>query len=360
MSSAAYSPGGVAQDILARCERAGFALAGIAPARRSEWGEALRAWLDAGHAGDMGFLREDLWVRLEPARILAGTRAFIMVADVYAARGDQHPPRPGHGRIARYAMGRDYHRVMKKRLHAIADELRVAYPGSEFRTFVDTAPVIERELGLLAGLGWFAKNTMLIHPRLGSCTLLGGVATTLELEAPATQKLHEDHCGTCTRCIDACPTGAITPYRVDGTACISYLTIERRGEVDPKFFTPMGDWIYGCDVCQDVCPHNSARAGATIVPAHDSYRARSRSFDLLAVLGWDRDAREEAIRTTAMKRASLGMMKRNAIIALGNHLAGRPDEAGLRALRLAAGDENEPELVRRTALRVLERLGAGP
>ncbi len=176
---------------------------------------------------------------------------------------DSAPPpqaRRGIGRVARYAQGKNYHWVIKNRLHAMSDQLRLEYPEAKFRTFVDTVPVLERELAEMAGIGWQAKNTMVINARLGSYLLLGGVATTLELLPPPEQVRSPDHCGTCTRCIDACPTQAITPYSVDGSRCISYLTIEHREVIDPALHEAMGDWVYGCDICQEVCPHNSAES----------------------------------------------------------------------------------------------------
>src|SRR5262249_20142541 len=139
------------------------------------------------------------------------------------------------------------------------DSLRERFPAEQFRAFVDTAPVMEREHAARAGLGWIGKHTLIIHPRLGSYMLLGGVLTTMDIPAPAAQRRVTDHCGTCTRCIDACPTAAITPYSVDATRCISYLTIEHRGEIDPALHEGIGDWLFGCDVCQEVCPHNGGR-----------------------------------------------------------------------------------------------------
>ncbi len=355
----------------------------------------------------MSYMAERVAERLDPARILPGARRAIMVADLYTPRdrGVDSPLAPGHGRIARYARGRDYHGVIKRRLHRLSDELRAAFPGCEFRSFTDTAPVMERELAARAGLGWVAKNTLLIHPRLGSYFVIGGVLTTMELEAPPEQREVPDHCGTCTRCIDACPTGAITPYRVDGSRCISYLTIERQGEIPPEFFAPIGSWLYGCDICQEVCPHNSAR-GPLIDPVEDDaapparrpggwglepdaaseapaarnsgenavpptaesaplrnpeYTPRLSSLDTAQVLGWDEDARRAAFTTSAMKRASLEMMKRNALIVAGNAIREDPGSQAARALesrvRHAMEDPTEPELVRRTAREVLLSLG---
>jgi epoxyqueuosine reductase len=282
-----------------------------------------------------------------------------MVADQYSERGEQRAgnvqagePR---GRVARYAQGRNYHWVIKNRLHALSDQLRIEYPGAKFRTFVDTVPVLERELAELADIGWQAKNTMIINARLGSYLLLGGVATTLELEPPAEQAKSPDHCGTCTRCIDACPTKAITPYSVDGSRCISYLTIEHRELIDPALHEAMGDWVYGCDICQEVCPHNSAREIDT-GRANPAYESKHPTLGLMDILGWTRESRREAFTSTAMKRATLAMMKRNAIIAAGNVLARRDDPVLRARIGDLARDESEPELVRRTAAEVVGRV----
>jgi len=356
-------PGNLAARALDLCRRLGFAAAGICDAGPTTRPEELIAWLEAGRAGSMDYLRRHLDIRLDPRRLLPGVRSILMVADLYAARGaSQDPPlQSGRGRIARYARGRDYHDVIRKRLHVLADTLRAELapgPPAEFRAFVDTAPVLEREYAARAGLGWIGKHTLLIHPRLGSYTLLGGIATTLELTPPPGQEVITNHCGTCTRCIEACPTGAITPYSVDASRCISYLTIERREAIDPVFHSAIGDWIYGCDICQEVCPHNSPRPDrAAVGEINPAYAPARDSFDLLEVIGWSEDARRAAFASSALKRATLAMMKRNAIISAGNSLT-RRDDPGLRArLRQVSDDASEPELVRLTARQVLARLG---
>jgi epoxyqueuosine reductase len=375
-------PAEATRDVLARCEKAGFASAGVAPVQGSAFAQELRAWLKAGKHGEMDFLERDNHIREEPGKIMQGVgegvgdgvhdrslqaRAFIVVADQYASRQDDggQPKEPLHGRVARYARGRNYHDVMKKRLHALADALRIDYPGSDFRTCVDTAPIMERELAALAGIGWQAKNTLIINPRLGSYVLLGVVATTLPL-IPTSQRV-PDSCGTCTRCIDACPTHAITPYSVDATRCVSYLTIERRSPIPLELHAGVGDWIFGCDICQEVCPHNSPRPDPTRTgethPAYDADAARA-SLPLLEVLGWSENDRREAFKTSPMKRANLAMMRRNALIALGNSIIAMArvptDRARASELRdmivCVADDANQPEMVQQTARDVLRSL----
>lgn len=303
-----------AAEILRRCDELGFALCGVCDAAPIERTGVLREWLRAGKHGTMTWMAEHEACRADPASVLPGARGVIMVADLVRTR-DEAPaePEPGKGRVARYAQGRDYHTVIKKRLHRLCDGLRVTHPGAEFRAFVDTAPVMERDLAARAGLGWIGKHTLLINPRLGSHVLLGGVLTTLAFARPAPEP---DHCGSCTRCIDACPTGAITPYAVDARRCLSYLTIEHEGPVDPALGERTGDWVFGCDICQEVCPHNSPRpAGAARAAAHEAYTPVRTHLDLLEVLGWSEDDRRAAVRGSSMKRAKLERFTRSAALA---------------------------------------------
>ncbi|MCA9312475.1 MAG: tRNA epoxyqueuosine(34) reductase QueG, partial [Phycisphaerales bacterium] len=251
-------PDQVGKRMLQLCRDERFALAGVCPARPSDHPEALRAWLAAGRHGSMSWLADHTDVRLDPRLLLEDARSVVMVADQYARRdgaSTTHEDLPaGHGRVARYARGDDYHVIMKRRLHRICDLLREEHPEHAFRAFVDTAPILEREHAARAGLGWIGKHTLLIHPRRGSYLFLGGIITTLSLEAPVHQRVEPDRCGTCTRCIDACPTEAIVPYSVDASKCIAYLTIERREDIEPRFHEAIDDMIFGCDICQEVCP----------------------------------------------------------------------------------------------------------
>ena len=337
----------------------GFALVGVAHAAPSERAAELRTWLAAGMHGTMGFMAADEAIRANPATLTPWARCFLAVGDMYASRNDDaNEPDPAIGRVARYAHGKDYHEVVRKRLHALADRFRTELPGSKFRTCVDTVPVPERELAARAGLGWQGKNTMLIYPRVGSYFVLGVVATNLPLIATPAHERVPDSCGSCTRCIDACPTGAITPYRVDGSRCISYLTIEQRGLVDETLHAGMGDWLFGCDVCQEVCPHNSPRREQTLPVPHASHAPRAGGFDLLAVLGWTPEDRQRELSGSAMKRATLAMLRRNAVIAAGNALRGGALAPGVAAalrarIARASADANEPKIVRAAARSVL-------
>lgn len=322
-----------AQEVLERCRALGFAAAGVCAAEPSAFREEFAAWIERGEHGSMAYMANNADVRVDVRLMLEGARAVVMVADQYALRGEVNDERrPGFGRVARYARGDDYHEVIKKRLYALCDELAAAHPGERFRAFVDTAPVLERELAARCGIGWQGKHTLTINPALGSFLLLGGIVTTMQMEPPPEQALPDDHCGTCTRCIDACPTQAIRPYRVNATRCISYLTIEHRGEIAPELREPIGDWIFGCDVCQEVCPHNSPRFEQR-GNVHPAYEPKRTGFDLLEVLGWSEEDRRAAFKGSSLKRAKLEMMKRNAAIAVENGGATKGEETERRRHR---------------------------
>ncbi|QOJ01464.1 MAG: tRNA epoxyqueuosine(34) reductase QueG [Phycisphaeraceae bacterium] len=360
----------IGREVVGRCLALGFASAGVCEALPIEHAGAFRDWLDAGKHGSMDWITEHLEHRLDPRGLLRGCRGMIVVGDVYASRGeaDGSPGTGGGGpegvgavgRVARYARGRDYHRVVKDRLRRLTRGLAADYPGERFRSMVDVMPIHEREAARRAGVGWVGKHTLVIHPRLGSWMVLGCVLTTMELRSPGGVR---DHCGTCTRCIDACPTGAITPYSVDAGRCISYLTIERRGEIPEGFHAAMGEWVFGCDVCQEVCPHNSPR-DADPWPVRPEYRRGAGAIPLLDVLGWDPARFDREFIGTAVRRVSVSMLKRNALIAGTNLvLRGASEGAGVsRSVWAAgvgaiAGDDAEDPMVRATARSCLARLG---
>jgi epoxyqueuosine reductase len=290
----------------------GFDLVGVAPAGPSSYRDYFRRWLDQGQAGEMRYLHNRFAERTDPATYVPGARSVVCVAMNYHVALE--PPAEGQGRVARYALGDDYHELIKSRLHALADWLRDQYPEARTRAAVDTAPVMEKELAARAGVGWVGKNNCLIHPQTGSWLLLGEVITTLPLapDSPAT-----DHCGSCTRCLDACPTGALTaPYRLDARKCISDLTIEHRGDIAPGLRSRIGDWLYGCDVCQDVCPHNRTAPEATDPALRP--RFPTGGLDVNDVLHWTDERYRAALRGSAMKRVKLPVLKRNAQIVAEN------------------------------------------
>ena len=368
-------------DVRKLAESLGFALCGVAGAEPSNHDGYIREWLADDKHGEMAYLANHLDVRLDPEKLLPGARSVICVADRYPAQSDardittnKDPKKPSgegrRGKVARYAWGDDYHRVMKKRLFALADSLREKHPDHQFKVAVDTAPILEREHATRAGLGWTGKHTLLIHPEVGSWLLLGEIVTTLPIEAGREGEAPEiitDHCGTCTRCIDACPTQCITPYKLDASRCISYLTLEHRSVIDPELHEPMGDWIAGCDVCQEVCPYNQEDRieqmtgqpqEPTRWPIHPRYTPRppAPAIDLLEVLGWDEEDRRESFRGSALKRIKLDMLKRNALIAARNYLAQYKDDRLLQRIKELANDHREPELVRTTARQVLDQI----
>lgn len=334
------------------CHSNGFALVGITKARSSVFPKELDSWLEEGKQGEMGWLNRNVEVRKDPRLLLDGANSVVCVADRYGTL-EEPPLENGHGRIARYARGKDYHTQMKKRLHVVCDVLKAKSPQDTFRGCVDTAPVLEREFASSAGLGAIGKHTLLIEQGIGSWLLLGVIVTTAKLEP--TEPADQDPCTTCTRCIDACPTEAITPWDVDARKCVSYLTIEHRSEIAPEFFSGIGKWLFGCDVCQEVCPHNQPNEKGLDQAIHVAYTPRLTSLSVLEILNWDEVARMNAFRGSSMKRAKLGMMRRNAVIVAGNILKHETDEVLLAALQTIA-EEDEDELVKSTAIAVLENL----
>lgn len=310
--------------------------AGFADARFCHLGpidrrDHLDAWFNAGHHGDMAWLAEHRELRLDPRRLIERdgrptARSALILIDLYTTRdrAADAPLPPGHGRIARYARGLDYHELIKRRLHRLADCFRAAMPTEHFRAFVDTAPVLERELAARAGLGWQGKHTLLIHPRWGSYFFIAGIATTLDIDD--TRSPVTDRCGTCTRCIDACPTHAIEPYTVNASRCISYLTIEHKSDHASDLRAGIGDWLFGCDICQQVCPYNAPRdadwARAHSPPATPEYQSPRVSMAVGEVMAWTEDDRRRELKGTAMKRAKLSQWYRNAATVASNLDAG--------------------------------------
>jgi epoxyqueuosine reductase len=300
----------------ALARRLGFDLVGIASADPSIYRDYFRHWLDTGQAGSMTWLARRFDERADPGAYLPGAASVICVALNYHV--PLQPPsdadRPHHGRIARYALGHDYHVLIRKRLHALADFLRDQAPHVRTRIAVDTAPVMEKELAARAGIGWMGKNTCIINPDIGSWLLLGQIITTLAL--PPDQQA-QDHCGTCTCCIDACPTGAITaPYQLDASLCISYLTIEHRAPIPDEHHQHIGQWLFGCDICQEVCPWNR-RAPSASDPALQP-RFPTGTVDVRRLLTWSEDAYRATLRASAMKRLKLPLLRRNAAIVQKN------------------------------------------
>ena len=337
---------GLTAAIRRRAAELGFDLVGITPAAPLAGADFYRDWVDRGFAGEMGYLERNLDKRADPASLVPGARSVICLGMHYYQ--ETPPPRPLSGRIASYARGEDYHELIKKRLFVLWDLIGELAPDPvRGRVYVDTAPLLERELAQRAGLGWWGKNTCLINKGEGSYFLLAEIVLDLHLEydQPAT-----DHCGTCTRCLDACPTDAFPqPYVLDARRCISYLTIELKGSIPPDLRPGLGDWIFGCDICQDVCPWNRGPTPA----AEPAFAARADLArpDLVELLGLDREAFNERFRRNPAKRSKRRGLLRNAAVALGNS----GDRAAVPALVRALGDEEA--LVRGHAAWALGQLG---
>ncbi len=232
----------------------GFDLMGVASAGAVETGDCLWEYLQRGYNGEMDYLARDVDKRIDVRRLVAGARSVVCVGLNYYAEA---PARPEGlcGEVARYARGRDYHEVVKQKLHLLADRIKAVAMGPvATRCFVDTAPLLEKAWAARAGLGWIGKNGLLLNEQFGSWLVLGEIVTDLELE---TDEQRSDGCGECRACVDACPTGALVePYILEARRCISYLTIESKKELPGELGVKLGNRIFGCDACQDVCPYN--------------------------------------------------------------------------------------------------------
>ena len=323
--------GAAAERIKSWAREAGFDLAGIAELAPAATGEAYLRWLERGDQAGMSYLARNVALRLDPRGLLPGAQSALVVGWRYAAAEDPSPPPGIWSRVARYARGVDYHDAMRERLDRVAESIEKGWPGSRTRVCVDTAPMLERELAARAGIGAVGKNTMLLHPDAGSYFLLGEVLTTLDL--PQDPPL-ADLCGRCSRCLDACPTGALPqPYRLDANRCISYWTIEHRGEIAEPIRPELRDWVFGCDACQEACPWNRADDGFQPAPEFHPVAGR-QGLDLVELLGLTDEAYRERLRGSALRRARRDGLRRNAALAL----AGRSDPASLAALAEAAVD----------------------
>ncbi|MGQ0648578.1 MAG: tRNA epoxyqueuosine(34) reductase QueG [Gemmatimonadaceae bacterium] len=325
----------------------GFDLVGITRLGPSETAPAFRAWLDRGYAGTMGYLVRGADKRDDTRHVFDGAVSAIVVAMNY---GGTRPSGP----IARYARGRDYHDVIVDRLNDLLSRIRETIaPRVNGKPYVDTGPILERELARRAGIGWFGKNTNLINPRLGSFFFIGSLLVDLELDVDA--PFEADRCGSCTRCLTACPTAAFPEPRVlDATKCISYLTIELRDAIPEPLREPMGSLVFGCDICQTCCPWNVRFAQE--LPEDSPFKPREvtggKDARQLAreVLAMDLEAYRAAFRGSAMRRARLPAMKRNAAVVLGN--VGTEDDVEVLSRAL---DDEEP-LVREHAAWALAQL----
>jgi len=298
------------RQLRAAAAESGFELCGATPALATPEEGIYKGWVAEGYAGEMRYLTDHrAEVRANPRRLLASARTIVCVGKVYNSAGPEGVP------ISRYAWGRDYHDVMRAGLIRLVERMRQEAGEFDSRICVDTAPLLERSYARLAGLGWIGRNTCLINQQVGSWVFLGEVLTSLEIET--NDRPAPDRCGTCCRCIDACPTAAIVPvgdrWTIDSRQCISYLTIEKRGAMPEETREGVGEHVFGCDICQDVCPWNR-RAAVTEEPAF-------APLDDLSLEDMARLSEEEfrtRFRGTPVSRAKYSGFLRNVAVAIGN------------------------------------------
>ncbi len=339
----------LAQRIKAQALALGFDLVGIAPAQASPELAFFQRWLDAGYAGEMHYLARNRERRGDMQQVLPGAQSVVVCGlnydTDYPYSTTQHDPERGW--VARYAWGADYHQVMQTRLAALQEFVMTLVPPSvASKLYVDTGPVVERVCAKDAGIGWFGKNTCLLNTRLGSWFLLGELLLTVPLvyDQPV-----PDHCGTCTRCLDACPTQALLePYVLDARRCIAYLTIELKGAIPDEFRVPIGQHIFGCDICQDVCPWNRKRQVTTLPELQPRTAQQHPVLAELATL--TREEFQRRFRGTPFERSKRRGLLRNVCVAMGN--AGHAAFIPLLESLL----DDEEALIREHAAWALERL----
>ena len=325
----------LARDIKRWAAELGFADTGISGTDLAEDEAHLQRWLDGGHHGEMEYMARHGTKRTRPAELEPGTQRVISVRMDYIPAGTANAWQvlgdAAAGYVSRYALGRDYHKLMRQRLQKLAERIHGVVGNFGYRAYVDSAPVMEKALARNAGLGWIGKHTVLINRRAGSYFFLGELYTDLPL--PVDQPASE-HCGTCTRCIEVCPTQAITgPYQLDAKRCISYLTIELKGSIPEDLRAPMGNRIFGCDDCQLVCPWNKfaqITVEADFAPRHSLDGAK-----LVELFGWTEDEFLKRTEGMAIRRTGYEGWLRNIAVALGN---APPSEPARNALNARADD----------------------
>ena len=325
--------------IMAEAQRLGFELVGVTTPEPPPHFDTYQMWLDEGRHGTMDWMarKRSQRARANPRELLPECKSILVVGMRYQPQ-DSSPAEPEHpAQVAQYAVGDDYHDVIPERLERLMGTVE-GWLGEEipYRIYTDTGPILERELAQRAGLGWIGKNTCLIHPQHGSYFFLAEVLLGLTLEPD--DPIRTDHCGTCTRCIEACPTDCILPDRtLDARRCISYLTIELREAIPDDLRSDMGQWVFGCDICQQVCPWNQRFAQPSDESAYQSrpFLKHAAPEDYLQL---DDEDYREVMRNSPLKRAKRRGLARNAAVAAGN----RSDPAALPALRSTLLEDPEP------------------
>jgi epoxyqueuosine reductase len=351
------------ERLKSRARELGFTLSGVAPATEADAFPRFQEWLARGYAGEMDYLHRLGPPRRHPSSVLDSARSVVMLGLEYgpgarsqgtgdskaeAADSSLSPgPWPlAPARIAGYAAGPDYHRFVWDRINTLAAWLEAEVPGCRTEAVADTAPLLERDFARRAGLGWVAKNTMLINPHRGSYFFLAAVLTDLDLTPD--EPFTASHCGTCTACLDACPTNAFPePFVLDATRCISYLTIELRSPIPAELREQVGNWLYGCDVCQDVCPWNRKPSPGPVAFPRDP---EMEWLDPVELLGLDADGFRERFKKTSLWRNRRAGLLRNAAVVLGNV----GDEKALPALEKALTDPED--VIRDAAAWAIDRI----
>jgi epoxyqueuosine reductase len=358
------TPSSLAAALKEEAARLGFDLAGVTPAASPPGIDRFEQWLAEGHAGRMGYLADRAEAYRHPRHVLDGARSILMLGTNYRT-AEPVPAKPGEGNVSRYAWGTDYHELIRRRLHRLADFHRRLVPDARVRGVVDTAPLAERQFGQLAGLGWIGKNTLLLTKQFGSWLFLAALLTTEELAYD--EPFGRGHCGSCRACLDACPTGALVePYRLDARRCISYLTIELRERgthaavggyvrtpyppprwVAPEFRGAIGDRLFGCDACQEACPWN--RSTPTTGEEALGPRPGMNPVALAELFTVNEGEFRSRFRHTPLWRCRRRGILRNAAVVLGN----RPLPAALPAL--VQGLQDPEPLVRAASAWALGR-----
>jgi len=328
--------------------RLGFDQVGIAPAVAPPHYPNYLSWLQEGYGAGMSYLDRHAPAKEHPRHLLEEVRSVVVVSFAYG-RPAPAPTSPTQGKVARYARAADYHEVFWRRLDSLLAWIQNECPGANGRGVADTAPLLERDFAQQAGLGWVGKNSMIINRRLGSFTVLGALLLDIELAYDPPHESH--HCGTCTRCLDACPTNAFpAPYQLDARRCISYWTIEHKGAIPDEVAGQLEGWVFGCDICQDVCPWNR-KAPPGVEPKLDP-GLEWRHPDLLDWLKAEPRALAQSLKGTPLTRSKRAGLLRNAALVLGNAMA----ESAVPALIDLLGDPDP--ILRASAAWALGRIGS--
>jgi len=326
-------------DITLWASELGFAYAGVTGCELSDTESRLNSWIGKGYHADLDYMVKHGTKRTRPTELEPWTRSIIVVGMNYLPASDNMAAvltTPEKAYLSRYCLGRDYHKVMKKRLESLASKIAEGVGEFSYRAFVDSAPVMERSLARNAGVGWIGKNSMLINKNTGSYNFLGVLYTDLELEPSSPT---DSYCGSCSKCIDACPTGAIVaPYQIDARRCISYLTIENKGEIPVEFRAAIGNRVFGCDDCQICCPWNRFAQ----VTSEDDFAPRNNFNDatLLELFNWTQQEFEDNTLGMSVRRVGYDGWLRNIAVALGNGPLSEDVTSALKERR-----EKVPELV---------------